>query len=376
MSGIYLHIPFCKQACHYCNFHFSTSLRHRGPMLEAIKKELLMRKDYLEGQKIKTVYFGGGTPSLLTAAEILDIWKLIEQHYDLDKEMEVTLEANPDDLSLERLQAYKLYSPINRLSIGIQSFHEGDLQYMNRAHSGVEAKDCLGQALATGFSNISIDFIYGTPTMSDDQWRYNLRTAFAYGIPHISCYALTVEPKTALQHMIVKGKTTEVSEEQTARQFEILLAEMKAQGYEQYEISNFCRPPHYAQHNSSYWRGAHYLGVGPSAHSFNGHSRQWNIANNAKYIKALEEEQLAFEIEELSVQDQYNEYLLTALRTKWGVDLEHISKHWGKEAEAAFQEKTANYMQDGYIKKVHERLILTDEGKLLADHIISDLFWL
>lgn len=344
-------------------------------MLDAIKKELVLRKDYLGGQKVRSVYFGGGTPSLLSAEEILELWELIDQHYDLCSELEVTLEANPDDLSFERLQAYKACTPINRLSIGLQSFHDADLQYMNRAHNANEAKDCLGQALAVGFSNLSVDFIYGTPTMSDEQWRYNLRTAFAYGIPHLSCYALTVEPKTALQHMIIHGKTSGVSEEQTARQFEIMLEEMLAQGYEQYEISNFCRPPHYAQHNSSYWRGAHYLGVGPSAHSFNGHSRQWNIPNNAKYIKALENNALDFELEELSPQDQYNEYVLTALRTKWGVDLKHINQHWGTEAEAAFQQKSANYMQNGYLKESQQRLVLTDEGKLLADRIISDLFW-
>ena len=287
----------------------------------------------------------------------------------------MTLEANPDDLGLDRLTNYKYYTPINRLSIGVQSFHDADLHYMNRAHSGGEARQCLGNAIAVGYEQLSIDFIYGTPTMSDEQWLYNLRTAFAYGIPHISCYALTVEPKTALQHLIVKGKVEEISEEHTARQFEMLLNEIAEQGYEQYEISNFCRPPHYARHNSSYWRGAHYLGVGPSAHSFNGSTRQWNIANNAAYIKAINSGEPSFELEYLSPKEQHNEYILTALRTKWGVDIQYINQQWGGEAGQTFQYKTQNFLQQGFIAQYKNNYRLTDSGKLLADTIISDLFW-
>lgn len=344
-------------------------------MLESIKRELLLRRAYLEDTTVQTVYFGGGTPSLLEVSELTEIWSVIEQNYRLGDDMEITLEANPDDLTLERLKEYRLYTPLNRLSIGIQSFHEADLRYMNRAHSGEEAKKCLGNAMNSGFQHLSIDFIYGTPTMNDEGWLYNLRTAFAYGIPHISCYALTVEPKTALQHLIVKGKAEGVSEEHTARQFEILLREIGQQGYEQYEISNFCRPPHYAQHNSSYWRGEHYLGIGPSAHSFNGCTRQWNIANNANYIKSMEAGQPSFELEYLSPQEQYNEYILTALRTKWGVDLHCIDEKWGDEASRTFQNKSQSFLQKGFIAQRKNNFILTDSGKLFADTIISDLFW-
>lgn len=375
MSGIYIHIPFCKQACHYCNFHFSTSLRLRRPMIDAIKKELIERVDYLKGATVETVYFGGGTPSLLEVSELMEIWETIVAHYKMGDDLEVTLEANPDDLSTERLKAYRHHTPVNRLSIGIQSFHEADLHYMNRAHSAAEAMECIGSALTIGFQQLSIDLIYGTPTMDDEQWYHNLRSAFAYGVPHLSCYALTVEPKTALQHLIVKGKTQQIDEEQTARQFELLVNETAAQGYEQYEISNFCRPPHYARHNSSYWHGETYLGIGPSAHSFNGFSRQWNIANNAKYVKAITEGTTAFELELLTPKEQYNEYILTALRTKWGVDTALIGQKWGKDAEFGFQTKIKSFMQQGFILQQEDKIVLSNSGKLLADSIISDLFW-
>jgi oxygen-independent coproporphyrinogen III oxidase len=374
MSGIYIHIPFCKKACHYCNFHFSTSLRYKNSMLKAIEKELAERKHYLDNRTVSSVYFGGGTPSLLTADEINSIWKVIKANYELDNDLEITLEANPDDLGPEKLKELKAKTKINRLSIGIQSFRDEDLIYMNRAHSAAEAKECIGNALALGFHSISIDLIYGTPTMDDEAWHQNLRTALAYGIPHISCYALTVEPKTALQHLIAKGKTLEVDEEQTARQFEILVHEASAQGYEQYEISNFCRPPHYARHNSAYWKGAHYLGVGPSAHSFNGISRQWNIANNTKYIKAITQGEDVSETEVLSMSDQYNEFIMTGLRTKWGIDPVHLMENWGESISAAFIDKAQKYILSGYMLREDTRYVLTLQGKLLADSIMSDLF--
>lgn len=374
MSGIYIHIPFCKKACHYCNFHFSTSLRYKDAMLEAIKKELSVRKTYLDNRKLNSVYFGGGTPSLLNAVEINSIWEVIEANYKLDGDMEVTLEANPDDLSSEKLMELRLNTKINRLSIGIQSFRDEDLLYMNRGHSAAEAKECIGNALAMGFNSISIDLIYGTPTMDDEAWHQNLRTALAYGIPHISCYALTVEPKTALQHLIVKGKALMVDEAQTVRQFEILVAEASAQGYDQYEISNFCRPPHYARHNSAYWKGAHYLGVGPSSHSFNGISRQWNIANNAKYIKAIEQDEDISETEILSMSNQYNEFIMTGLRTKWGINTTHLMENWGEAISVAFIENAQKYILSGHMLREDTQFVLTLQGKLLADSIMSDLF--
>lgn len=374
MSGIYIHIPFCKKACHYCNFHFSTSLRYKDAMLEAIKKELSVRKTYLDDRKLNSVYFGGGTPSLLSADEINSIWEVIEANYKLDGDMEVTLEANPDDLSSEKLMELKLNTKINRLSIGIQSFRDEDLLYMNRGHSAAEAKECIGNALVMGFNSISIDLIYGTPTMDDEAWHQNLRTALAYGIPHISCYALTVEPKTALQQLIAKGKAHEVNEEHTARQFEILLDKTAAAGYEQYEISNFCLPPHYAKHNSSYWKGAHYLGIGPSAHSYNNVSRQWNVANNAKYIDAIKIGKTPSETEILTKAEQYNEFIMTSFRTKWGANPKQIEAQWGTEQMNDFLKLADSFVSKGQIKIEQGIYILTNSGKLMADGIMAEFF--
>lgn len=373
MAGIYLHIPFCKQACHYCNFHFSTSLRHKDAMLLAILQELELRKDYLADKTIETVYFGGGTPSLLSAEEILTIFDKIRSYYRLSKDLEVTLEANPDDLSKEYLAALKT-TPVNRLSIGLQSFVSKDLEFMNRAHNAHEAKQCLLNAQAAGFNNITIDLIYGTPTLSHEDWLNNLQTVFDLGIPHLSCYALTVEPKTALAHFVKTGKVKDVEEEHTAQQFELLLEQIAKNGYEQYEISNFCKPPSYAKHNSNYWKSVHYVGIGPSAHSFNGHSRQWNIANNAKYIKSLEQKQLNFELEELSKTEQFNEYVMTTLRTKWGANLAVIEQKWGIEVAGQFEKQASEYCREGFMQLAGKQYILTTKGKLIADNIMADLF--
>jgi oxygen-independent coproporphyrinogen III oxidase len=374
MSGIYIHIPFCKKACHYCNFHFSTSLRLRRPMIDAIKAEIILQRDYLKGQTINTVYFGGGTPSLLEVSELMEIWQSLETNFYLGQDMEITLEANPDDLNPDKLRDFKNYTPINRLSIGIQSFREADLQYMNRAHNAYEAENCIENALKFGFDQLSVDLIYGTPGMIDDAWRANLHKVFEYRVQHLSSYALTVEPKTALQQLIAKGKTSEVNEEQTARQFEILLEETSAAGYEQYEISNFCIPPHYAKHNSAYWQGAHYLGIGPSAHSFNGISRQWNIANNAKYITELEAGNIPSETEILGREEQYNEFIMTSLRTKWGAALHKIEEKWGSAQMSDFETIAAEFVDKGLMINENGVYRLSNSGKLLADSIMSDLF--
>ncbi|BDS13683.1 radical SAM family heme chaperone HemW [Aureispira anguillae] len=372
LAGIYIHIPFCKQACYYCNFHFSTSLRQKDELLLAIHKELVERKTYLKGQVIETVYFGGGTPSLLSAKEILQLWAVIEEHYQLKTNLEVTLEANPDDLTLDYLEALK-ETPINRFSIGIQSFFDNDLVYMNRAHNAAHAKECIQAAQAAGFDNLTIDLIYGTPTTSHQQWRENLRTAFELNIPHISCYALTVEPRTALAHFIEKGKTANTDDNHIAEQFEILLDEMETNGYEQYEISNFCLPGNYAKHNSNYWTGKHYLGVGPAAHSFDGESRQWNIAHNPKYIKALAQQESYWERELLTIQNQFNEYIMTSLRTKWGVRIDQLIE-WGSTTKMWFEKKALTYIQEGLMEKTKQAYILTAKGKIVSDAIISDLF--
>jgi oxygen-independent coproporphyrinogen-3 oxidase len=374
MAGIYLHIPFCKQACNYCNFHFSTSLRLKDDMIDAIIKEMSLHKSYLEGQTLETVYFGGGTPSLLSADELMRIWSALELHFPNQDLKEITLEANPDNLTPEYIKALKS-TPINRLSIGIQSFHDHDLQYMNRAHNAKEADSAVKAAQDKGFENISIDLIYGTPTMNDKEWLDNINRAVALNVPHISSYALTVEPKTALAHAIEKGKSKEPDNAQTAAQFEQLMESLKEANYDHYEISNFAQPGKYALHNTNYWRGKHYLGLGPSAHSFNTYSRQWNVANNPQYISGiLKDGKVPFELEQLSFEDRFNEYIMTSLRTMWGADLSHINHQFGDGVMDDFADQIKDYEQKGLMLVSKERLILTSKGKLFADKIASELF--
>lgn len=372
MSGIYIHIPFCKQACHYCNFHFSTSLKYKDEMLNAILKEIALQKDYLQGDTIQTVYFGGGTPSLLSSNEILSVLDEIQRFYHIDADAEITLEANPDDLTISKINALR-QTPINRFSIGVQSFHEADLKFMNRAHNDAEALNCIKNAQNAGFDNLTIDLIYGTPTMNDDLWQANLDIAFGLNIPHISSYALTVEPNTALDHFVKKGKVQPVDDEQAARQFLMLMENMERQGFDHYEISNFAKPNHYAVHNSNYWKGKSYLGLGPSAHSFNGHSRQWNIAHNMQYIKSIQKNEVPFEIEQLSLSDQYNEYIMTGLRTIWGVDIEKIQT-FGESYKNLFLSKIPTFIQNGLAQQNDNQYALTKMGRLQADGIASELF--
>lgn len=341
-------------------------------MVEAIIEEIGWQKDYLEGAQLETIYFGGGTPSLLSPTDLAAIFEKIYQTYSVANNAEITLEANPDDLTQEKLMALT-HTPINRLSIGIQSFFEHDLKFMNRAHNAREAKDCIQNAKDAGFQNLTIDLIYGSPTTTNEQWEENIRMVLSYDIPHISCYCLTVEPNTALDHFVKKGKADPVDEEKAAYQFEILMTTLKAAGYEHYEISNFAKPDWHAKHNSNYWLGAKYLGIGPSAHSFNGASRQWNIANNTKYIQAIQKENPIYEKEILTKQQQYNEYILTALRTKWGCDLSKI-KNWGTAFDKHFQKESKSYIQKQLIQQKNNIFTLTDKGKLIADRIAMDLF--
>jgi oxygen-independent coproporphyrinogen III oxidase len=372
MSGIYIHIPFCKQACHYCNFHFSTSMKYKDEMINSILKEIELQKDYLQGDSIQTIYFGGGTPSLLTADEILRIIEQIQRFHHIEANAEITLEANPDDLTKEKIKTLR-QTPINRFSIGIQSFHASDLTYMNRAHNAIEALNCIKNAQDLGFDNLTIDLIYGTPTMNDDLWQANLDIAFGLDIPHISSYALTVEPNTALDHFVKKGKAQSVDDEQAARQFLMLMSNMEKNGFDHYEISNFAKPNHYAVHNSNYWKGLSYLGLGPSAHSFNGHSRQWNVAHNMQYIQSIGNEKVPFEVEILSADDQYNEYVMTGLRTIWGIDMKKI-KAFGTKYEALIVQKSPTFIDLGLMEIKDNQYALTKLGKLQADGIASDLF--
>lgn len=374
MSGIYLHIPFCKQACHYCNFHFSTSLKAKPAMVDALLRELDLQRDYLAGAPLQSIYFGGGTPSLLSGQELERIFNKINALHRVSPDAEITLEANPDDLSPEKLEELRRYTPVNRLSIGIQSFSDEDLRWMNRAHSAAHAHASLEHALAAGFRDLTIDLMYGSPTTSDAQWRENLRIALDLGIPHLSCYCLTVEEGTALGTFVRRGQSPPVDEEKAARQFEYLMDTAAAAGYDHYEISNFALPGRYARHNGNYWRGAHYLGLGPSAHSFNGVSRQWNVANNAQYLNALHAGAVPFEAEILSPAQRYNEYVMTSLRTIWGSDPQHI-KTIGDAFAAHFERAVGPFRAAGTVELSEGAYRLTRSGKLLADRIAMELFY-
>ena len=373
MSGIYIHIPFCKQACYYCDFHFSTSLKKKEDMLEAIAKELVLRKSEISNQ-VTTIYFGGGTPSLLSEEEINRIVELLDEHYDLVDDPEITLEANPDDLTHEKIAALA-HSRVNRLSIGVQSFFDQDLRYMNRAHNANEARRSMEQAIKH-FSNISIDLIYGLPHLSEESWKRNLAYAFELGVQHISSYALTVEPKTALDHFIKSGKYQAPVDALTEKHFKILQEETKKQGYVQYEISNFGREGFFSKHNTSYWKGVNYIGIGPSAHSYDGLHRSWNIANNAKYISAIQNNLLPLEKELLSPEDSTNEAIMTGLRTIWGVSLEEIVTRHGEKFKEEILFQAEKYLEKGILYKEQEHLFLRPESYFLADGISADLFLL
>ncbi len=373
MAGIYIHIPFCKQACHYCDFHFSTSLKYKEEMLQSIRKEIKLQKPYLENQQIETIYFGGGTPSLLTADEVSVILETIQSNFAVIDNPEVTLEANPDDLGLEKLRDLH-NTAINRLSIGVQSFFDEDLKWMNRAHVAQEAESAIKRAQDYGLENITIDLIYGYPLLSDEKWKQNIKQAIEFGIPHISSYSMTVEPKTALASFINKGNQKPMDEAQSAGQFQYLMGELTTSGFEHYEISNFAKPGQYSKHNTNYWRGVHYLGIGPSAHSFNGESRQWNVANNAKYLGSLEKNEIPFEVETLTLENRYNEYLMTSLRTQWGVDLAKINTDYGTEQKSNLLASAEEYLDKNWLTLNEEKLVLTQTGKLYADLIASELF--
>lgn len=372
MAGIYLHIPFCKRACHYCNFHFSTSLNLKNDFLTALLKEIELQQLYLAGETVETIYFGGGTPSLLSIDELQTILDTLARHFIIDPGAEITLEANPDDINEAALLQWK-QAGINRLSIGVQSFFEEDLQWMNRAHTAQQALGNLQLALQH-FSNLTIDLIYGTPTLSDERWRQNVQQAVELGIPHLSCYALTVEPKTVLDTMIRKHQVSNVQPDDQARQFLLLMDWTAAAGYEHYEISNFALPGHRSRHNSSYWQGKKYLGLGPSAHSFNGLGRQWNIANNALYIQSLKQGTVPFEVETLTPNQRLNEYIMTSLRTMEGLSLDHVQQLSGDKMSQTLRVNSHKYIQQELLHEKDGKLILTKQGKLFADGIAGDLF--
>lgn len=371
MSGIYIHIPFCKQACYYCDFHFSASLKLKDKMVQALKNELLFRKDEMN-EKVESIYFGGGTPSILDVDKISSLLKVIYRNYTVSGHPEITLEANPDDLTTEKIKALSS-TRINRLSIGIQSFFDDDLQFMNRAHTAKEAITSVRSALKY-FKNITIDLIYGVPGMDDDKWKKNLQIAFDLEVPHISAYALTVEDRTALAHFIKKGKYPPVEEETARKHFQILKEEAKKHNFIQYEISNFGKEGFFSKHNTSYWQGKSYLGIGPSAHSFKGDQRSWNISSNSKYIKAIQQGKLPSEWEKLSLTDQYNEMIMTGLRTIWGVSADETEKRFGKEFTTKLLNRSQKYIERDLLKIEKKTLRLTEKGEFLSDGIVADLF--
>ncbi|MCT8339079.1 radical SAM family heme chaperone HemW [Flavobacteriaceae bacterium TK19130] len=371
MAGIYLHIPFCKQACHYCDFHFSTSVKKKGEMVKAICSEIVLRKNELQGT-VQTIYFGGGTPSLLSSEELAIIFETIFTTFEVSDTAEITLEANPDDLSEEVLQ--QLHdSPINRLSIGVQSFFEEDLTLMNRAHNAEEAWKSL-QLAKQYFSNISIDLIYGIPGMSTERWLQNIEKALSLEIPHLSCYALTVEPRTALAHFIKKGIVPPVEDDIAQEHHTILVSKTEVAGYRNYEFSNFGKPGFHSQNNTAYWEGKPYLGIGPSAHSFDGNTRSWNVANNSKYISAIREETVPIERETLSTLDKYNEYIMTRLRTEKGIAIHEIREVFGELYAEYAKEQAKEHLQKGLLVEKENRIVVTKKGKFLSDGIASDLF--
>lgn len=371
MSGIYIHIPFCKQKCYYCDFHFSTSLKRKDEVVKAIIKELELRQSELQ-DTIETIYFGGGTPSILSIKELNNIINEIYKKFNVCDNPEITLEANPDDLNSQKIKDLA-NTKINRLSIGIQSFFDEDLQFMNRAHDAKESEKSLSEAIKY-FDNITIDLIYGVPNMSDKKWKQNLQRAFDFGVSHISSYALTVEDKTLMAKLIKNGKYPPVEDKLAQRHFKILVEETAKHNFIQYEISNFAKEGYFSKHNTSYWNGKHYLGIGPSAHSFNGRFRSWNIANNAKYIKSIQQNILPLEIEELSLNDRFNETIMTGLRTIWGVSLSEIETKFGIDFKNNLLNNSQKYIKNKTIKVKNNTLLITEKGKFFSDGIAADLF--
>jgi oxygen-independent coproporphyrinogen-3 oxidase len=383
LAGIYVHIPFCKQACNYCNFHFSTSLKLKDEMIAALTKEILLTKVFVDegdalhvGKKeqIETLYFGGGTPSIIDIKDLELLFAALKEKFIFSADIEITLEANPDDISPKKLALWKK-AGINRLSVGIQSFIEEELVWMNRAHTAVESLHCIEDIKAAGFTNFSVDLIYGSPLLTNDNWKRNTDKIIEKNIPHISCYALTVEPKTALNKMIIQHKKEPVDAAKQAEQFILLMDWMEQAGYDHYEISNFAIPGMKSKHNSSYWQGKRYYGFGPSAHAYDGKSRQWNIANNALYIQSLKNNIIPFEKEILTTTQQLNEYIMTSLRTMEGLNLGTIEERFGNKIIRQLQSASEKWKLGGKLLGDDDKIVLTKQGKLFADGIAADLFF-
>lgn len=371
---IYLHIPFCKQKCSYCNFHFSTSFSLKDEMLSAIKKEIQLRHNELENKTLKSLYFGGGTPSVLSVDEIKLLIDEIQKYFSFDNNIEITLESNPDDLNKNFLKELS-QTEINRLSIGTQSFYDEDLKLMNRAHNASEAESSIKRAQDFGLVNISVDLIYGSPTSNFEIWKDNLSKTIELQVPHVSSYALTVEPKTALEKWIENGKIRSPEETEQNQEFYYMKDFLKDNGFDHYEISNFGKPGFHSKHNSAYWKSEPYLGIGPSAHSYNGHlERSWNIANNPIYIKNLNQNILPIEKEILSEKDRFNEMIMIGLRTIWGVDLNRINQNFSSEIIDYLNQEIKSKIESGILEIENNYLKIPEKHWFLADGIASDLF--
>lgn len=374
MAGLYIHIPFCKQKCHYCNFYSLATKKYRPEVLQAMEQEMLLRSNFLAGEPLQTIYFGGGTPSLIPIAEINRIIQKAGDIFGLQAGAEITIEANPDDVNDQWL-AQLAGTPVNRLSIGVQSFDKNDLLYLNRIHTAQQAQASIYKARKYGFENLSIDLIYGIPTLDDEHWRRQILKTISLEINHISAYALTVEPGTALDHFIKKGTYSPVDDKKAASQFNILMEEMERAGYHHYEISNFSMPEKYARHNTAYWNGSKYLGIGPSAHAYDGEKRYWNIAHLKKYMEGIANKTPLFEFETLTPDQHYNEYVMTALRTMWGIDAQHIKKRLGLRYYHHLMEEIQQPLQQGLvIARENKRFLLSKQGKFFADRIAAGLF--
>ena len=370
---LYIHIPFCRQACHYCDYHFSTSLKAKNGIVRALCQEIVLQKDYLQNKNLETIYFGGGTPSLLEEEDLFLIFETISKHFTLRPDIEITLEANPDDLTKEKVALLKKYK-INRLSIGIQSFDEAHLKNLNRIHTSQEAENCVKISQDAGIDNLTIDLIYAIPAESHAIFELDLQKAVALNTNHISAYCLTIEPKTVYAKWLKQGKIQVIDDDFAATQFDMLVNHLSQHGLEQYELSNFARNENYSRHNTCYWKQEEYLGIGPSAHSYNRYSRQYNISNNVKYVKQIEQNIVPAEIEILTIEDQVNEYLLTGLRSKWGCNILKINALSNQLFQKQNVSKIEQQIREGFLMIENETLLLTHQGKLFADRIASDLF--
>jgi oxygen-independent coproporphyrinogen-3 oxidase len=372
MAGIYIHIPFCKKLCHYCDFYHVIAQDDNSAYIDALKKEAEMRQNYLAGEPVKTIYIGGGTPSVLTAGELENIIGFLGKLFVIEPENEITVELNPDDITGNYLKELRQIN-INRISLGVQSWRDEDLKMMNRRHTALEAQDAIEKSINAGFDNISVDLIYGIPGMGIDNWASNLDKTLSFDIRHLSAYHLTIEPGTVFGKMKEKGVLEEVDEEESTAEFNLLIDKTTSAGFIHYEISNFGKPDYFSVHNTNYWKQVSYLGLGPSAHSFNGYSRQWNIRDLKKYIKALKGGKLLFEREELDIKTRFNEYIMTSLRTMWGIDLEYVEKIFEKEGYDYVVNLSGKFINYGLMKQENNNLVLTNQGKMISDNIISEM---